>query len=154
MSRNAPPREIRIKIVDFGEGSKVSAQLSLRRAGYDVDMISRSKLVRADAAEDVPDNIELADFPDEGGTHYLPVDPEAWAWLVGTWFVLRVGEHVVKDAYDVAKRMIADLHRTYPKAKIILSLTDDRRRPQAARRQQRRGRSRPRNAGDARKRRN
>lgn len=121
MAEGENTKEIRIKIVDFGEGSKVSAQLGFREAGYDVDIVSRSKLVRAETTDKVPNGIKLADFPVERNIQHMPTDPASWAWLVGTWIALRVGEHLVDDAYEAVKRIVADLRRNYPKAKIIVS---------------------------------
>jgi hypothetical protein len=114
-------KELQIKIVDFGDGSKVSAQLDFQKTDYDVNIVSRSKLVRSDTMDKVPKDVELADFPNEQNIHYMPSDPAAWAWLVGTWIVLRVGENLVDDAYAAAKRIIADLRQKYPKAEISVS---------------------------------
>jgi hypothetical protein len=37
---------------------------------------------------------------------------------VGSWIAIKVGEHLVDDAYDFLKKKIVELRKKHPKAKI------------------------------------
>ncbi len=118
MSKKQETRTILLKIIDYGDGSKVDAELSLKKAGYDIEVDRRSMLIPSSSLEEEPQDLNREDFPVEQGVHYSPIDPSAWIWLVGSWIAIRVGEHLVDDAYDFVKEKIVELRKKYPKAKI------------------------------------
>ena len=68
----------------------------------------------------------MLDLPEDDGVHYMPMNPSDWGWIVASWIVSRVAEHLVEDADAVAKRTIADLRRQYSKAHITLLGPDGR----------------------------
>jgi hypothetical protein len=129
MDQDSTMREIRIKIVDFGDVSTVIAKLDLQAAGYEVDIVSGKKLIPSDTMEKVPEGVELTDFPPDDGTNYMVEDPAAWGWLVGSWIVLRVGENAFDDAYDAVKKAIADIRKKFPKAEISVSGAGEESKP-------------------------
>jgi hypothetical protein len=54
MNKKQKTRTILIKIIDYGDGSKVEAELALKKAGYDIEVDRRSMLIPSSSLKEEP----------------------------------------------------------------------------------------------------
>ncbi len=114
--------QIRIEVVDFGGGSGANLRIALRDLPYEVDFDDRSKLVPVQQTQEAraPD-MRPEQFDPKNAPHYMPSDPEQWAWIIGSYVTLRVADHLVADAYEQVKGILLQVAKGSAKARVKLN---------------------------------